>query len=289
MTNVTAAVGGEFLLGGDLRVNRLGLGAMRLVANSLTGPPRNPAAGVAVLRRAVELGVNHIDTAGFYRLGGTSAHELIREALSPYRDDVVIATKVGPLRDADGVFHGQAGPEELRGLVEEDLRRLGVPRLDLVYLRPDGMSGPDGASVAERFAVLAELREAGLIRHLGLSNVDAAQLAEARSIAPVVAVQNHFHLQHDGDRQLLADCERLGIAYVPFFPLGGGVSMRTARVHAVAERLSASVAQVALAWLLAVSPVTLAIPGTGSVAHLAENVAAAGIRLGRAELDELAG
>jgi aryl-alcohol dehydrogenase-like predicted oxidoreductase len=290
MTNVTAAVGGEFLLGGDLRVNRLGFGAMRLVADSLTGPPRDPAAGVAVLRRAVELGVNHIDTAGFYRLGATSAHELIREALSPYRDDVVLATKVGPLRDPDGAFHGEARPDALRGLVEQDLRRLGVPRLDLVYLRPGGMSGSDGSSVAERFAVLAELREAGLIRHLGLSNVDAAQLAEARSIAPVVAVQNHFHLRHDGDRRLLADCERLGIAYVPFCPLGGGrMSMRTARVQAVAERVSASVAQVSLAWLLAVSPVTLAIPGTGSVAHLAENVAAAGIRLGRAELDELAG
>ncbi|MEV0052006.1 oxidoreductase [Saccharopolyspora shandongensis] len=288
MTDVTAAVGGDFLLGGDLRINRIGFGAMRLVANSLEGPPRDPAAGMAVLRRAVELGVDHIDTAGFYRLGGTSAHELIREALAPYRDDVVIATKVGPLRDADGVFHGQARPEELRGLVEEDLRRLGVPRLDLVYLRPGGV-GPDGSSVAERFAVLAELREAGLIRHLGLSNVDAAQVAEARSIAPVVAVQNHFHVQYAEDRRLLEDCERSGTAYVPYFPLGGGMPVDDARVRAVAQRLSSSVAQVSLAWLLAVSPVTLAIPGTGSVAHLEENVAAGGLQLGPDDLAELAG
>ncbi|MEV0087648.1 oxidoreductase [Saccharopolyspora sp. NPDC050642] len=287
MTNLTAAVGGEFLLGGDLRINRLGFGAMRLVANSLEGPPRDPATGVAVLRRAVELGVNHIDTAGFYRLGGTCAHELIRQALWPHRDDVVIATKVGPLRDADGAFRGQATAAELRGLVEEDLRRLGVSRLDLVYLRAGGI-GPDGSSVAERFAVLAELREAGLIRHLGVSNVGAAQLAEARSVAPVTAVQNHFHVQHVEDRELLAECERSGIAYVPFFPLGGGSTpMDAAGVQAVAQRLSASVAQVSLAWLLAVSPVTLAIPGTGSVAHLEENVAAGGLRLDNGDLAEL--
>ncbi|MBB5158245.1 oxidoreductase [Saccharopolyspora phatthalungensis] len=288
MTNVTAAVGGEFLLGGDLRVNRLGFGAMRLVANSLAGPPRDPATGVAVVRRAVELGVNHIDTAGFYRLGGTQAHEVIREALSPLREDVVIATKVGPMRGADGIFRGQARPADLRGLVEEDLRRLGVPRLDLVYLRPGGLE-PDGTSVADRFAVLAELRESGLIRHLGLSNVDAAQFAQARSIAPVVAVQNHFHVRHNADRQVLADCERLGIAYVPFAPLGGGLPVDMAGVRSVARRLSASVAQVSLAWLLAVSPVALAIPGTGSVAHLEDNVAATGLRLGPGDLAELGG
>ncbi len=159
----------------------------------------------------------------------------------------MIATKAEPLRDADGVFRGQARPAELRSLVEEDLRRLGVPSLDLVYLRPGGV-GPDGSSEAKRFAVLTELREAGPIRHLGLSNVDAAQLEEARSIAPVAAVQNHFHVQNPEDRRLLAGCERLGIAYVPFFPLGGGsVPVDDARVRAVAQRRSASVAQVSLA------------------------------------------
>jgi aryl-alcohol dehydrogenase-like predicted oxidoreductase len=184
-----------YSLGGELTINRLGFGAMRLAMSTFDGPARDPESGIAVLRRAVELGVNHIDTAGFYGRGTVRANELIRTALTPYRDGLVIATKVGPLLGPNGVPNAQATPDRLRGLVEADLRSLGLDRLDLVYLRVGGTTGPGGESIAERFAVLAELRAEGLIRHLGVSNVDAAQFAEARAIAPVTAVQN----QHTGD------------------------------------------------------------------------------------------
>ena len=281
----TAAAGGHFLLGGDLRVNRLGFGAMRL---ALGGSARSPETGVAVLRRAVELGVNHIDTAGFYGFGDQHAHELIRTALSPYPDDLVIATKVGPLLEGGVVPTGQAGPDRLRGLVEDDLRRLGRDRLDLVYLRVGGMGPAGGESIGERFAALAELRREGLIRHLGVSNVDAEQLAEAQSIAPVAAVQNHFHIHHTSDSGVLETCEREGIAYVPYFPLGGGGQrIDHGRLANVAARHGATTAQIALAWLLAASPVTLPIPGTGSLGHLTENVGAAALRLTAGDLAEL--
>ncbi|ROT25831.1 oxidoreductase [Micromonospora sp. HM5-17] len=284
--NATAAAAGDFPLGGDLRVNRIGFGAMRLALGRRVPDPEE---SVAVLRRAVELGVNHIDTAGFYGFGDLQAHELIRRALFPYPDDLVIATKVGPLVETGVVPTGQASAEQLRGLVEADLRRLGLDRLDLVYLRVGGMGEPGGESVAERFEALAELRREGLIRHLGLSHVDAAQLAEARSIAPVAAVQNHFHVHHRGDANLLAECEREGIAYVPYFPLGGGaVPIDPTRLANVAARHRATTAQVALAWLLAVSPATLAIPGTGSLDHLTENVSAAGLHLTADDMAELA-
>ena len=290
MTNITAAAGGDFVMGDDLRVRRMGFGAMRLPAGEHTGPLRDPDTGIAVLRRAVELGVNHIDTAGFYERDGVSASDLIRRALSPYGEDLVIATKVGPLRGPDGVPSDQATPDQLRGLVEDDLRLLGVDRLDLVYLRIGGLSVPGGESLADRFAVLAAMREEGLIRHLGISNVDAAQLAEARTVAPVVAVQNHFHVQHADDRELLRQCTELGVAYAPFFPLGGGFSPIDAeRVQKVAARHGATNAQVALAWLLAISPVMLAIPGTGVPEHLEENIAAAGLELTERDLADLAG
>jgi pyridoxine 4-dehydrogenase len=286
MTNKTA----DFTLGGDLRVDRMGFGAMRLPMGVFGGPPRDPRTGIAVLRRAVELGVNHIDTAGFYEWGGVSASDLIRRALAPYGDDLVIATKVGPLRGPDGLPSAQATPERLRGLVEDDLRLLGVDRLDLVYLRIGGMTTSRGESLADRFAALAALREGGLIRHLGISNVDATQLAEARTVAPVAAVQNHFHVHHATDTELLRQCEALGVAYVPYFPLGGGDRpLDAARLEKVAVRHGATPAQVALAWLLATSPVMLAIPGTGSLEHLEENVAAAGLALTEADLADLAG
>ncbi|WP_327676238.1 aldo/keto reductase [Kitasatospora sp. NBC_00458] len=273
-----------FPLGGDLTVNRLGFGAMRLAASTFDGPPRDPRTGVAVLRRAVELGVNHIDTAGFYNRGAVRADELIRTALTPYRDDLVIATKVGPLPGPDGVPTGQAGPGQLRGLVEAELRALGLDRLDLVYLRVGGLTGPGGESIAERFAVLAELRGQGLIRHLGVSNVDAAQLDEARAVAPVAAVQN----SHERAADLLAVCEAAGIAYVPYFPIGGGwVPLDLERHERVAARLGATVTQVVLAALLAASPSVLAIPGTGSLRHLEENVAAGDLVLGAEDLAEL--
>jgi aryl-alcohol dehydrogenase-like predicted oxidoreductase len=285
----TAAASGGFLLGGDLRVNRLGFGAMRLALGRRGGRVPDFEAGIAVLRRAVELGVHHIDTAGFYGLGDLQAHELIRRALSPYPDDLVIATKVGPLLEGGILPTGQATPEQLRDLVKEDLRRLGLDRLDLVYLRVGGMGEPGGESIGERFAALAELRREGLIRHLGVSHVDAAQLAEARSIAPVAAVQNQFHVHDRGDAEVLSQCEQESIAYVPYFPLGGGkVPIDPARLANVAARHQATAAQVALAWLLATSPATLAIPGTGSLDHLTENVAAAGLRLTADDLAELA-
>lgn len=281
-----------FALGGDLTVNRLGFGAMRLPMKTFDGPARDPETGVAVLRRAVELGVNHIDTAGFYRRGQTRANELIRKALTPYRDDLVIATKVGPQFGPAGTLTGQAAPDELRGLVEADLDALGLDRLDLVYLRVGAMNGPGGESIAERFAVLADLRAEGLIRHLGVSNVDAAQLAEARAIAPVAAVQNAYTADPDDpdDAAMLAECAAAGIAYVPFFLLGGGGNpLDTARLGAVAARLGATVAQVQLASLLAASPVILAIPGTGDLDHVAENVAAGGLQLGEEDIAELRG
>lgn len=275
-----------FDLGGDLPVNRLGFGAMRLPMSTFDGPARTPENGIAVLRRAVELGVNHIDTAAFYARGDVRANELIREALAPYRDGLVIATKVGPLPGPDGMPSEQATPDQLRGLVEADLRALGVDRLDLVNLRVGGMNAPGGESVAERFAVLAGLREEGLIRHLGVSNVDADQLAEARAVAPVVCVQNPYA----DDLALLAECESVGIAYVPFFPLGGGREpLDTRRLEKVAARLGATVAQVQLALLLTSSPVMLAIPGTGDLAHLEENMAAGDLVLSEEDVAELRG
>lgn len=290
-TSQPAGAAGTFLLGGDLPVARLGFGAMRLPFSTLTGPARDPQDGIAVLRRAVELGVNHIDTASFYRRGGVVANELIRQALAPYPDDLVIATKVGPMAGDDGVPNRQASPGQLRGLVEDNLRELGVDRLDLVYLRVGGMNAPGGEPVGERFAALAALRDEGLIRHLGVSNIDAAQLAEARAVAPVVAVQNSFHVHHQADdADLLAQCTEAGIAFVPYFPLGGGHDpIDPAPLEKVADRHQATVQQVALAWLLAASPSVLAIPGTGSLAHLEENTAAADLRLSPEDLADLAG
>jgi pyridoxine 4-dehydrogenase len=278
----------DFLLGGDLRINRLGFGAMRLPAGTFDGPVRDPETGRAVLRRALELGVDHIDTAGFYQRGGVASHELIREALAPYPANLVIASKVGPLPGDDGLPSREATAGELRGLVEADLRRLGLDRLDLVYLRVGGMHPPADDPVGERFAALAALRDEGLIRHLGVSNVSAAQFAEAQAIAPVAAVQNHFRVGNQADAGIRAQCAAQGIAYVPFFPIGGGFTETPPQLAKVAERHGASPAQISLAWLLALSPVMLAIPGTGSLAHLAENMAAAGIRLSAEDLRLLA-
>ena len=274
-----------FSIGGDLTVNRLGYGAMRSVGTP-DGPDRTPQGAIAVLRRAVELGVNHIDTAGFYGSRTVRANDLIRTALAPFRNDLVIATKVGPLPGPSGWPTEQAPAGRLRGLVEEDLRCLGLHRLDLVYLRVGGWAEPGGESVVERFTVLAEMRAQGLIRHLGLSNVDASQLAEAQAIAPVAAVQN----RNTDISGLLVTCERQGIAYVPYFPLGGGDGPpRADRLGKVAARLGVSTVQVALAALLATSPAVLAIPGTGSIPHLEENIAANHLGLSGDDLAELHG
>ncbi|MFG3515678.1 aldo/keto reductase [Streptomyces bobili] len=276
----------RFRFSGDRDVNRLGFGAMRLPSkDGMGGPARDPEAGRAVLRRAVELGVDHIDTADFYFSAGGAvrANTLIREALHPYPSDLFIATKVGPVIGPDGLSHGT--PADMRGFVEANLDGLGVDRLDLVYLRIGAMTPPHGESLAERFEALAALREEGLIRHLGLSNVDAVHLAEARAIAPVTAVQNHA--AQDGEAELLAVCEESGIAFVPFFPVGGGRELDDERLAEVAARHSATIPQIGLARLLASSPVALAIPGTGSLSHLEDNMAAAAITLTAEDLADL--
>ena len=234
--------------------------------------------------------MNHIDTASFYRRGDVVANGLVRQALAPYPDGLVIATKVGPMLGPDGTPTFQAAPGQLGGLVEDNLRELGLDRLDLVYLRVGARNPPGGEPVGERFAALADLRADGLIRHLGVSNVDAAQLAEARAIAPVAAVQNAFHVHATADAALLAECTRSGTAFVPFFPLGGGLDpIDTTRLEKTAARHGATVQQVALAALLAASPVMLPIPGTGSLDHLAENVGAASVRLTPEDIASLAG
>jgi aryl-alcohol dehydrogenase-like predicted oxidoreductase len=273
---------------GDLTINRMGFGAMRLSTNDMSGPPRDPEVGRAVLRRAVELGVNHIDTAAFYhsRDGSVRANTLIREALSPYPADLVIATKVGPVFGPNGPAQGTAA--DLRAAVEDNLKTLGLECLDLVYLRIGIMGPPHGESLAELFKTLAAMREEGLIRHLGLSNVGTTHLAEARAIAPVVAVQNHFHIAKRDEESVLDACTADGIAFAPFFPLGGGRSdINDPRLGRVAARHGATVSQIALAWLLALSPVTLAIPGTGSLVHLEENIAAGSIVLTPEDLTDL--
>ena len=290
MTTTTPNTG-QFRLGGDSPINRLGFGAMRLSTNGFRGPARDPEVGRAVLRLAVELGINLIDTADFYRSsdGTVRANDLIRETLHPYPSGLVIATKVGPVYSANGSYRQGTGAD-MRRLVEDNLKRLGLDRLDLVYLRIGVMTPPHGESLAERFEALAKLREEGLIRHLGVSNVDVNHLAEACSIAPVAAVQNYFHIGHRVDAGLHQLCAAAGIAFCPFFPLGGGVfQIDDGRLTRIAARHGATRAQIALAWLLTFSPVVLAIPGTGSIAHLTENVAAAGIHLtdeDHAELSE---
>jgi aryl-alcohol dehydrogenase-like predicted oxidoreductase len=270
-------------------VNRLGFGAMRLTgALSGDGAPGDRRQSVAVLRRAVELGVNHIDTAAFYFSPLRSANELINTALAPYPESLVIATKVGPGRDARGAWQGMARPDELRGQVEENLRQLGRDHLDLVNLRTLSVSKP----VGEHFAALAALREAGLVRHLGLSNVTVAQIDEALAIAPVAAVQNRYSVDSrrpEAD-EVLKGCAERGIAFVPFFAIagegreGGRQAGERDQVLTVARAHGATPAQVRLAWTLAQGPHVLAIPGTGSPTHLAENVAAAALRLTEEDL-----
>lgn len=285
--DVTADAAGTWTLG-DLTVNRMGLGAMRLTMTA-DGRPSDRGRAVGVLRRAVELGVNHIDTASFYFSALRSANELINAALAPYPEDLVIATKVGPGKDASGEWLPLARPEQLRGQVEENLRQLGRDHLDLVYLRQAGLE-----SVAEHFGALAELREAGLIRQLGISNVRPHHLPQAQAVAPVVSVQNAYGLgyrpRHD---QFVRDCAAQGVAYVPFFSLAttgreaGASGVEDAEVRAVAAAHGVSPVQVRLAWTLGRSPNVLAIPGTGDPDHLVANVAAGALRLTDGDLARL--
>ncbi|ROO33283.1 MULTISPECIES: aldo/keto reductase family oxidoreductase [unclassified Pseudomonas] len=279
---------GHFSLG-DRTVNRMGYGAMQLAGPHVFGPPKDPAAAIAVLREALASGVNHIDTADFY--GPHVTNRLIREALHPYAEDLVIVTKVGAVRGADASWNPAASPAELTQAVHDNLRNLGVDVLDVVNLRAWGdMQSPTEASIEESFTALAELQRQGLIRHLGLSNVTAAQVKQAQGIARVVCVQNHYNLTHRGDESLIADLGRQGIAYVPFFPLGGFTPLQSGTLSAVAARLDASPLCVALAWLLQRAPNILLIPGTSSVAHLQENLSASELQIPApllAELDAL--
>ncbi|MFF6840805.1 aldo/keto reductase [Streptomyces tanashiensis] len=276
MTTTRENPSAAFLLGGDLPVARLGFGAMRLPAREIAGPANDPETSAAVLRRAVELGVNHIDTAWFYFHDGLSANGLIRRVLHPYPEDLVLAVKVGPVRHPDGSWGAPAGPRELVAGVHRTLRELGQDRLDLVYLR---LHEHDEA-VAERFGALAALREEGLIRHLGLSNTTTGQLASAQRIAPVAAVQNMYGLFHRRHPEVLDACTRQGIAFVPFFSLESlGRPEPAEPLARIAARNGASPEQVKLAWTLARSPVVLAIPGTSSVAHVEDNITAAELLL----------
>ena len=274
---------------GDRNVNRMGYGAMQLAGPGVFGPPKDRDAALAVLREAIASGVDHIDTSDFY--GPHVTNQIIREALHPYPDDLTIVTKVGAVRGADASWLPAFSAAELTQGVHDNLRNLGVEALDVVNLRVMGqIHGPSEGTIAEPFAVLADLQRQGLIRHLGLSNVTSTQLAEAQGIAPVVCVQNQYNLVHREDDALVDELAAQGIAYVPFFPLGGFSPLQSSALSDVAARLGATPMQVALAWLLQRSPNILLIPGTSSTGHLHENLAAAELALSDeviAELDRI--
>ncbi|MBB3010256.1 aldo/keto reductase family oxidoreductase [Cupriavidus alkaliphilus] len=267
-------------------VNRMGYGAMQLAGPGVFGPPKDRAAAIAVLREAVASGVNHIDTSDFY--GPHITNQLIREALHPYPDDLVIVTKVGARRGEDASWLPALEPEAIRQAVHDNLRNLGVEVLDVVNLRLMGdIHAPTEGSIEREVTALAELQRQGLVRHIGLSNVTSAQVAQARKIAPVVCVQNQYNLVQRGDDALVDELAEQGIAFVPFFPLGGFTPIQSAGLSKVAEGIGATAMQVALAWLLHRAPNVLLIPGTSSVGHLRENLKAAGITLTDAVLAEL--
>jgi pyridoxine 4-dehydrogenase len=278
------AKAGTFRLG-DRSVMRMGYGAMQLAGPGVFGPPTDREAALAVLREAVAAGVNRIDTSDFY--GPHVTNQVIREALHPYPDDLVIVTKVGAFRGKDGSWLPAQTPADLVRGVHDNLRNLGVDGLDVVNLRIAGMHGPTEASIGERFTALAELQQRGLIRHLGLSNVTAAQVVEAQRIAPVVCVQNHYNLLHRADDALIDTLAEQWIAYVPFFPLGGFNQIQSEALSGVAQRAGASPMQVALAWLLARAPNVLLIPGTSRLSHLHENLAAVELVLPEDVVSEL--
>ena len=282
MTHIAAV--GTFTFGTH-QVNRLGYGAMQLAGPGVFGPPRDHDAAIAVLRAAVAAGVNHIDTSDFY--GPHITNQLIREALRPYPEDLVIVTKVGARRGEDASWIPALSPTDLTSAVHDNLRNLGVEALEVVNLRVGGIHGPSEGSIAEQFGTLADLQRQGLIRHLGVSNVTSGQIAEARGIAEVVCVQNHYNLVHRDDDALIDELAGQGIAYVPFFPLGGFTPLQSSTLSDVAARVGATAMQVALAWLLHRAPNILLIPGTSSVTHLQENLAAAELALSADILAEL--
>lgn len=286
MTHSTTSTlpGGTYALG-DLTVTRFGYGAMQLAGPWVMGPPADRDGAIAVLREAVALGITHIDTSDAY--GPRVTNELIREALHPYPDSLRLVTKVGATRDAEGGWPTARRPEDLRQQVLGNLEALGLDALDVVNMRMGDAEGPRPGSIAEAYGTLADLQREGLIRHLGVSNVTDEQVREARAIAPVVCVQNMYNLAHRHDDALIDRLAVEGVAYVPFFPLGGFTPLQSSSLSAVAERLGTTPMSVALAWLLQRSPNILLIPGTSQVAHLRENVAGAGISLSDDDLAEL--
>ncbi|MFF1739109.1 aldo/keto reductase family oxidoreductase [Streptomyces mirabilis] len=284
---VQSLPGGTFTMAKDLTVTRMGYGAMQLAGPHVFGPPADRDAAVAVLCEAAERGITHIDTSDFY--GPYVTNQLIKEALHPYPAGLHIVTKVGALRDAEGGWPKALSRDELRRAVHSNLENLGLDALDVVNLRVGGLDAPEPGSLAEPFTVLAELQQEGLIRHLGVSTVSAEQIEEAQSIAPVVCVQNFYNLANRADDALIDSLAEQDIAYVPYFPIGGFSPLQSDTLHAVAGRLETTPVAVALAWLLQRSPNILLIPGTSSVAHLRDNIAAAALVLPEKELAELNG
>jgi aryl-alcohol dehydrogenase-like predicted oxidoreductase len=276
--------GGTWTLG-DLTVTRFGYGAMQLAGPWVMGPPADREGALAVLREAVALGITHIDTSDAY--GPRVTNELIREALHPYPESLHIVTKVGATRDEQGGWPTARRPEDLRRQVHDNLKSLRLDVLDLVNLRLGNAEGPQPGSLAEAFETLVELQQQGMIRHLGISNATEEQVTEAQSIAPIVCVQNMYNLAHRHDDKLIDRLATDGVAYVPFFPLGGFTPLQSSALSAVAARLEATQMSVALAWLLQRSPNILLIPGTSSTAHLRQNIAGAGLSLSHEDFTEL--
>jgi pyridoxine 4-dehydrogenase len=285
MTKQTDLGGRVTLPGTSLSVRRMGYGAMQLAGTQVFGPPRDRDAAIAVLREAVAAGVNHIDTSDFY--GPHVTNQIIKQALHPYPDGLVIVTKVGARRPPDKSWVHALSRQELIDAIHDNLRNLGLDALDIVNLRVGGIAGPTEASIAEPLTVLAELKQQGLIRHLGLSNVSPAQLAEAQAITEIVCVQNLYNVAHRHDDDFIDDLARRGVAYVPFFPLGGFTPLQSSALDTAAAALHVTPMQVALAWLLQRSPNILLIPGTSSIEHLRENLKAATLQLPSATIASL--
>jgi aryl-alcohol dehydrogenase-like predicted oxidoreductase len=283
--NTNARLGGAFAMADGLTVTRMGYGAMQLAGPGVFGPPRDRDEAIAVLREVVELGITHIDTSDYY--GPYVTNLLIREALHPYPDELVIVTKVGGRRDDVGNWHHARTPEEIRDAVHDNLHHLGLEVLDVVNLRFGGFTDAEPESLEEQFTALAELQQRGLIRHLGVSTVNAEQIAEAQGIAPVVCVQNFYNVAHRVDDALISALHAQGIAYVPYFPLGGFSALQSDALSDVAARLGEAPMTVAIAWLLQRSPNILLIPGTSSRVHLRENVAAAALTLSESDVAQL--
>jgi pyridoxine 4-dehydrogenase len=285
-TQLNAKLGGTFTFPNtSMTVNRMGYGAMQLAGPHVFGPPRDMDTALAVLREAIASGVNHIDTSDFY--GPHVTNQIIKQALHPYPDGLVIVTKIGARRGADASWIPALSRQEIIDGVHDNLRNLGLDKLDVVNLRVGGIEGPVEGSIAEPLTVLAELQQQGLIQHLGLSNVSPTQLTEAKTIAKIVCIQNLYNIVHRHDDAFIDDLAKQGIAYVPFFPLGGFTPLQSEKLNDIAESLNSCPMQVAQAWLLHRSPNILLIPGTSSLTHLRENLQAASIQLAPETITEL--